>query len=131
MMRNFLLFLLPFTILHSQVFYDENEVPKDQFRAIFEANVYVLYKALDFANDHGFRYVQILSYEFTGFEHALTGNCTHAIPDQGRFFKLQDEFLTISFLCFEEAPNNRNIIDLEEYRSLIEEVTEGIDPFFK
>lgn len=125
------LLLLPFINLQAQIFQDEDAAPKDQFMAIFGTSVYALYKVLDFANDHGFRYIKILSYEFTGFDHTVTGTCNNADQNQGRFFKLTDDFLTISFLCFEEAPNDRYIIDLEEYRSLIDEIEDGIEDFYK
>lgn len=114
-----LLFFLPFVNLHAE---EESNLPDDQLLVIFGASGYILYKVLDFANDHGFRYIKILSYEFNGFEHTITGVCK---SDQkgGRFFELKDDNATVSFLCYEEAPDDIYIIDLEKYRSLLDEVT--------
>ena len=126
-----LLCFLPFGALQAQVFFEENQAPKDQFRAFLEITVYTLYKVLDFANDHGFRYIKILAYEFAGFDHVVTGAYIQEDQNGGRFFKLKDELLTISFLCFQEAPSGRNFIDLEEYRSLIDKVEEGSSDFFE
>jgi hypothetical protein len=113
-----------FFLLLAPVFPNENEAPKDQFSALFESTAYVLYKALDFANDHGFRYIKILSYEFTGVDHAVVGVCNYRDYKQGRFIKLKDEFLTISLLCFKEKPNDLNIIDLEKHRAMLDSIGE-------
>jgi hypothetical protein len=115
--------------LSSQIFFSEDIAPKDQFTALFDTTAYALYKALDFANDHGFRYVKILSYEFVGFGHKMTGSYTQEVPHQGRLFTLQDELLTISFLCYKEAPEDRNIIDLEAHRDLLDKVAEGSEDY--
>ncbi len=95
---------------------------QDQLLTIFGSNGYILYKVLDFATDHGFRYVKILSYEFTGFGHTLTGRC-HGGGNGGRFFELKDENSIISFLCFEEPPqNDPYIVDSEKYHSILEDI---------
>src|SRR5260221_14620423 len=78
----------------------ENKPPNDQLLVIFGGNGYILYKVLDFANDHGFRYIKILSYEFNAFEHRLNGVCNSNLKI-GRFFELKDDNATISFLCFQ------------------------------
>lgn len=112
-----LLFLFPFSPIFSKA-PDKN----DQLLVIFGSSGYVLYKVLDFAHDHGFRYIKILSYEFKAFEHTITGVCNGNRSQGGRYFELKDENSFISFLCFEEAPNDIYTIDLEEYRHLLERV---------
>jgi hypothetical protein len=102
----------------------EDNTPDDQLLVIFGSSGYVLYKVLDFANDHGFRYIKILSYEFNAFTHRITGTCTGDRSLGGRYFELKDENLSVAFLCFEEAPNDAYIIDLERYRSLLETIDE-------
>lgn len=101
-------------------------LPDDQLLVIFGSSGYILYKVLDFANDHGFRYIKILSYEFNAFDHTIKGRCENTLKG-GRFFELKDDSSTISFLCFQHPPNDIYIIDLEKYRSLLDEVanTEG------
>lgn len=94
---------------------------EDQLHVIFGSSGYVLYKVLDFANDHGFRYIKILSYEFFGFDLNVTGICK-GDPNGGRFFELEDENSRISFVCFKEAPDDPLIIDLEKYRSILGDV---------
>lgn len=111
---------LPLAKIHA------NDLPDDQLLVIFGSNGYVLYKVLDFANDHGFRYIKILSYEFTAFEHTITGKC-HTGGNGGRFFELNDDNATVAFLCFEEAPDDIYIIDLEKYRSILDDVTAQAD----
>ena len=103
----------------------EDNTPNDQLLVIFGSSGYVLYKVLDFANDHGFRYIKILSYEFTAFEHKITGSATSEPSHGGRYFELRDENSNISFLCYEDEPEDIYVIDLEKYRSLLENI---IDP---
>lgn len=112
----FLVLLSPFFSLAA----DDN-TPDDQLLVVFGSNGYVIYKVLDFANDHGFRYIKILSYEFNAFDHQITGICKGDRSHGGRYFELKDENVFISFLCFEEPPNDIYIIDLEKYRSLLDE----------
>ena len=120
MKKSFLLMLLlffPFASIQA-----EDNSPDDQLLVIFGSSGYVLYKVLDFANDHGFRYIKILSYEFNAYEHTVTGTCTGDRNLGGRYFELKDEDISVAFLCFEQPPNDVYIIDLERYRSLLETV---------
>lgn len=95
--------------------------PSDQFLVLFGAPGYVLYKVLDFANDHGVRYIKILSYEFTGFSHTASATC-HSPRPPGRYFELQDDYSKISFLCLDTRPiEDIYIIDTEKYRYLLRE----------
>ncbi len=110
-----LILLLSFSFLHS------NQASQDQLLVTFGASGYVIYKVLDFANDHGYRYIKILSYEFNGFEHQINGRAAN-MNQGGRLFELKDDYATISFLCFEEEPNDIYIIDLEKYRSLLTDI---------
>src|SRR5688572_5247732 len=96
--------------------------PQDQLLVLFGASGYVTYKVLDFANDHGYRYVKVLSYEFNAFDHKIKGEIAHAGPE-GRLFEIKDDYANISFLCFEEAPNDTYLIDLDKYHSLLTQVS--------
>jgi hypothetical protein len=92
----------------------------DQVEILFGSSGYVLYKVLDFANDHGFRYLKILSYEFKAGDHLIQGSC-QSDPNQGEFFELEDTYGTVTFLCFKSSPiGDTAIIDLEKYRSILE-----------
>lgn len=118
MYRKILLVLFfPFFSLRPQ-----SNIPDDQLLVIFGSSGYAIYKVLDFANDHGYRYIKILSYEFNGFDHSISGVCKADRSHGGRYFELKDENLSIAFLCFEEAPEDIYIIDLEKYRSLLKDV---------
>ena len=97
-------------------------LPDDQLLVIFGSSGYVIYKILDFANDHGYRYAKILSYEFNAFEHQIKGSCKAPHNLGGRYFELKDDNISISFLCFNELPNDPYIIDLEKYRPLLDDV---------
>lgn len=112
-----LLVLLPFSFIMA-----DDTTPDDQLLVIFGSSGYVLYKVLDFANDHGFRYIKILSFEFNAFEHTISGVCNGDRSLGGRYFELKDENISVAFLCFEEPPNDVYIIDLERYRSLLETI---------
>ncbi len=105
----------------SQVQAQEN-APDDQLLVIFGSSGYCIYKVLDFANDHGFRYIKILSFEFNAFDHQFTGVCKGDKSHGGRYFEIKDQNIVISFLCFDEPPNDIYIIDLEKYRSLLDDV---------
>jgi len=117
-----LLLIFPFTLLRAQ-----SNVPDDQLLVIFGSSGYMIYKVLDFANDHGYRYIKILSYEFNAFDHSISGECKGDRSHGGRYFELKDENISIAFLCFEEPPNDVYIIDLEKYRSLLEDVRAAED----
>lgn len=112
-----LFLIFPFASLQA-----DDTTPDDQLLVIFGSSGYVLYKVLDFANDHGFRYIKILSYEFNAFDHTISGVCNGDRSLGGRYFELKDENISVAFLCFEEAPNDVYIIDLERYRSLLETI---------
>ncbi len=107
----------------------QDNTPNDQLLVLFGSSGYVLYKVLDFANDHGFRYIKILSYEFNAFEHSINGVCKGIRNQGGRYFELKDENMSVSFLCFEEAPEDIYIIDLEKYRSVLEDVAASQDSY--
>jgi hypothetical protein len=116
-MKKFFLLLFSFASLTSEGI----KVPDDQLLVLFGSSGYVIYKVLDFANDHGYRYIKILSYEFNGFDHKISGQ-TPMIVQGGRLFEIHDDYATISFLCFNELPKDIYIIDLEKYRSLLTSV---------
>lgn len=116
-----LLFFLPFTLLCAL-----EEEPDDQLEVILGTSVYVVYKVLDFANDHGFRYLKILSYEFNGFDHTVSAT-SNTETNQGRYFELKDDLGSISFLCFTQKPNDPFIIDFERYREFFNEMQEEIE----
>lgn len=114
---NFFALFLPFASIQAV-----SAPPNDQPLVLFGSSGYALYRVLDFANDYGFRYAKILSYEFTGFEHQISGRCTSVAQGGGRYFELKDDTAKISFLCYEEKPDDPFIIDLEKYRSLLDSV---------
>ena len=98
--------------------------PNDQLLVLFGSSGYVLYKVLDFASDHGFRYVKILSYEFHAFDHTIAGRW-NGTQKGGRYFELKDETATVSFCCFTEAPSDTYTIEVEKYRSILDDVASG------
>lgn len=109
-----------FSSLHAE---EADGTPNDQLLVVFGGSGYVLYKVLDFANDHGFRYIKILSYEFTAFEHKIVGQATSEPSQDGRYFELRDENSEITFLCYETQPDDLYTIDLEKYRDLLENIS--------
>lgn len=113
-----LIFFIPFASLHAS---KENNTPDDQLLVIYGSSGYVLYKVLDFANDHGFRYVKILSYEFDAFGHTISGK-SKTNSNGGRFFELRDENAKVSFLCFEEQPQDIYVIDVKQYQFILDDV---------
>jgi hypothetical protein len=116
--RVILLFILLASSLHAT---KENNVPDDQLLVIYGSSGYVLYKVLDFANDHGFRYVKILSYEFDAFGHTISGK-SKTSSNGGRFFELRDENAKVSFLCFEELPQDIYVIDVKQYQFILDDI---------
>lgn len=96
--------------------------PNDQLLVIYGSSGYVLYKAIDFANDHGFSHIKILSYEFTAFDHTISGKCNSSITG-GRLFELKDDNSKVSFLCFKTIPDDPNVIEVAKYHSLLDAVT--------
>lgn len=108
-------------LLFSRLQADESQ---DQLLVLFGSSGYVLYKVLDFANDHGFRYVKILSYEFHAFDHTIAGQW-NGTEKGGRYFELKDGSATVSFCCFTEAPSGGYSIDLEKYRPILDDIASG------
>ena len=122
-MKAFILFaLILLAPLDSLSAEETDGTPNDQLLVIFGSSGYILYKVLDFANDHGFRYIKILSYEFNAFAHKISGSATSEPPHGGRYFELRDENSAISFLCYEEAPEDLYVIDLNKYHPLLEKI---------
>lgn len=116
-----LLWILCFT-LNCFATEESTESPNDQLLVVFGSSGYVLYKVLDFANDHGFRYIKILSYEFDAFDHQFHSVATNRAELGGRYFELKDAYSSISFLCYEKKSNDPYVIDLEIYRPLLENI---------
>ena len=112
-----------FVLLFTKVCAQENSgAPSDQFLVVFGSSGYVLYKVMDFANDHGFRYIKILSYEFSAFDHKMEGRITAEPCHGGRYFELRDENAMVAFLCYDIKPKDPMIIDLLEYRDLLGDI---------
>ena len=117
-MKRWLSQLLPLTFLCAQ-----ESAPEDQLLVIFGSSGYIIYKVLDFANDHGFRYVKVLSFRFSAFDHEISGSYQGEKKPEGRYFELKDSHAFISFLCLDEKPSDDpHIIDLEKYQSLIHQI---------
>lgn len=116
MLKNWWLWFFPISVTFSQ-----SNIPDDQILVLFGSSGYVIYKVLDFANDHGYRYAQVLSYEFKAFNHSIKGSYPKSHP--GRYFELKDENVFIGFVCFDSPPpEDPYIIDLEKYRYLLDDV---------
>lgn len=113
--RKIFLLLLSFFPLCAQ-----EDGPSDQLLVLFGSSGYVLYKVIDFANDHGFRYLKILNYQFNAFGHSISGSCKEPEAHKGRYFELKDESLFVSFLCFQTLPDDIYIVDVNQYRSILE-----------
>lgn len=94
-------------------------LPTDQPLVIFGSSGYVLYRVIDFAHDHGFKYIKILSYRFDAFGHEIHGS-TPAGTTKGRYFELKDDYSFISFLCLDKLPaDDIYVIDIEKYQFLL------------
>lgn len=118
----FILLLLFISLFGSAQADEPRGGPSDQLLVVFGSSGYILYRVLDFANDHGFRYIKILSYEFEAFQHKISGHLTEEPSQGGRYFELRDQNATVSFLCYESPPEDQYVIDLEKYRPLLEDI---------
>jgi len=116
--------------MQARPFGEWKDLPVEQLISIFGSSGYVLYKALDFANDHGYRYIKIISYEFDNFNQKAAGCCdADSLP--GRFFELVDENSTISVLCFDRAPDDKYIIDVKKHQDFIYRVEEALEDLYE
>lgn len=92
----------------------------DQLTILFGSSGYALYRAIDFAFDHGFRYVRILSYEFSAEGHELKALSHHKEKDEGRYFEIKDPYLSLRFLCFTKRPKNGPFIEVKKYETFLQ-----------
>jgi hypothetical protein len=93
--------------------------PTDQPLIIFGSSGYILYKVIDFARDHGIKYIKILTYKFHAFNHEFSGS-TPAGNTKGRYFELEDDYSFIAFLCLDKPqPDDIYVIDIEKYQFLL------------
>lgn len=112
--------LLSFSFLSALELPISERPPDDQLTAIFGSSYYVTYSVCDFAHHHGFRYLKILSYQFKGFGNTISGACKQVDPGpgKGRYIELKDDFLSVSFVCYDEPPDDPFVIDTEKYHAL-------------
>ena len=101
----------------------QEQKPEDQLLVIFGSSGYIIYKVLDFASDHGFRFVKVLSFTFNAFDHEIQGKYQGTSMPEGRYFELKDTNSSIAFICLEQPPpEDPYVIDLEKYQHLLEQV---------
>ncbi|MBS0625792.1 MAG: hypothetical protein JSS32_07060 [Verrucomicrobia bacterium] len=114
-----LLMLLPFTQMNAFIDDDDGEV-LDQFMLTMGSNGYMLCKAIDMARDSGYRYVKVLTAEYTignqsgGFTCQLDND-----DEEGELLHYQDETFKMTLSCLNFTPADTDYMDTEIYQDIL------------
>lgn len=120
--------LLPFTNLTAYIDEDDGEVV-DQFMLTMGSSGYILCKAIDMARENNFRYVKILSAEYTLGNQSGGFTCQPEGEEQGEILTYQDEAFTLSVSCMNFTPEDTDYMDTELYESFLDILDDENDGF--
>ena len=112
-----LVLLLPFSLSAQE---EQDDFFPDQFSFCLGGTYYLVAKAMDIAQDHGYPYVKILSYELEN-EHGLITFSSSGVWPEGERFVSVDGDGKLEVVCFREDTNNCFCIRLEDYAEAFEE----------
>ncbi len=124
-MRKFFLTLLAaaplfFPSSHLSAFMPEDDEPLDQFMVTMGASGYILWQAIDLAKENHFRYLKILSAEYTLGNQSGSFVCESKGEKVGKIFMFEDDVIKITVSCYNVMPEDTDYIDAEVYKDLIQ-----------
>lgn len=114
-----LLMLLPFTQLTAYIDEDDGEVV-DQFMLTMGTSGYILCKAIDMARENGFRFVKILSAEYSMGNQSGGFTCQLEEEGPGRVLNYEDEAFKMSISCLNVASADTDYIDTDTYQDFLD-----------
>lgn len=110
----FLVLLLPFTLTAAE---EEHEL-SDQVELCLGGTYFMIFKAMAKAQDQGYPYVKILSYELHSDTERLSFSDTGEYP-KGEQFEILDDDGKIEIACFRENTNDCLCINIQDYAEVI------------
>lgn len=115
-------------------FPNPEEEPMDQFLVTAGTTGYILWQALEVAKENGYRYVKILSAEYSWGNQVGSFTCPRDGDDIGKLISFEDDTIRMVISCCAELPADPDYIDVELYEGLFEffdeEDEDGDDWFF-
>ncbi len=124
-MRKFfltVLAVLPFfsPVSRLSAFMPEDDEPLDQFMVTMGASGYILWQAIDLAKENHFRYLKILSAEYTLGNQSGSLLCQSEGERVGKILMFEDDVIKITVSCYSTMPEDTDYIDAEVYKDLIQ-----------
>ncbi len=120
------LVFLPFAALQAETI----QISKDPVEAMLLGPTLAFYHAKNFAESRGYRYIKIVSFQFDGDDHQITGT-SKTDSGEGTLFHLKERDAKISLLCFDEKPNDPYIIDLKKSKKPSINMSKKVKKLFK
>lgn len=99
---------------------EDDEVSLDQFMVTMSTSDYILWQAIDLAKENHFRYLKILSAEYTLGSQSGGFTCQADDEPTGKILIFEDDVIKIVVSCYNSMPENTDYIDAEIYRDRIQ-----------
>jgi hypothetical protein len=112
-----LVLFLPFSLSAQE---EQEDFFPDQFSLCLGGTYYLVAKAMDIAQDHGYPYVKILSYALQT-EHGLISFSSSGECPEGERFESIDKDGKLEVVCFRENTHNCFCIHLDDYADELDE----------
>lgn len=117
---------LPFAALQAETV----QISKDPVEAMLLGPTLAFYHAKNFAESRGYRYMKIVSFQFDGDDHQLSGQCKRE-SSEGHLFELKERDASIALLCFDEKPDDPYVIDLKKSKKPSIKMSKKVKKLFK
>ena len=119
--------LLPFTSVSS--FVDDEGDVLDQFMVSAGTTGYILAKAIDCAQEQGFRYVKILKAEYSFGNQSGEFSCLKETDEDGQIVQFEDEAVLLTLSLLNEKPQDTDYMDTFKYQDIADLIGEGFEDY--
>jgi hypothetical protein len=99
---------------------EDDEASLDQVMVTMSTSGYILDQAIDLAKENHFRYLKILSAEYTLGSQSGGFTCQADDEPTGKILMFEDDMIKIVISCYNSMPENTDYIDAEIYRDRIQ-----------
>lgn len=112
-----LLLSLPFSLMANEGMGDEG--PTDQVQLCLAGSYFAVCKAMTMAQDAGYPFVKIVSYDLT-FQQERLSFASEQDFSEGKLMTFEDEEGKITVACFDQNPEGIFGIQIANYNDLID-----------